>query len=63
MHSGSMDKWFDAACRPVGPARKGCPERPIRYAARLDRSMGYAFRRAPCGLEPLRAMTARAVVK
>ena len=59
---GAVDKWFDAACRPNGPARKGRPERPIRYVARLDRSTGYAFRPAPCGLEPLRAMPASAVV-
>ena len=62
MHSGSMDKWFDAACRPIGPARMGRSERPIRYVARLNRNTGYAFGRAPCGLEPLRAMPARAVV-
>ena len=62
MHSSTMDKWFDAACRPIGPAPMGRPERPIRYVARLNRSSGYAFRPAPCGLEPLRAMTARAAV-
>ena len=62
MHSGSMDKWFDAACRPICPALSGRRARPIRSVERLDRSNGYAFRRSPGGLEPRWTMTASAVV-
>jgi len=72
--SGSMDKWFDAACQPLGPAWKVAQGRPIGSfgrlppranpgdVGRLNRMTPYAFPRPPSRVDLPWAMTLRVLV-
>jgi len=57
MHSGSMDKWFDAACQPFDPARRIAQSGPSAASDGSTECCGYAFHRPPNRMDPPWAMT------
>ena len=62
MHNGFMNKWFDTACQPFGPAYKVAHSGPSASSSDLTICESYAFRRSPSRMSPLRAMTLHLVV-
>lgn len=62
MRCGSSDKWFDAACRPICPARRVASGAPPASLSASTVCIGYAFRRLPSRTVAPEAMTLRILV-
>ena len=63
MRCGASDKWFDADCRRLCPARRVALARPSAASDGSTVSNRYAFRRPPGGPVRAKAMTFHTSVK